>query len=194
MPATIRRTLLHVETTLVDGGREAARPLKLIAAVAVIANPWAGRGFVDNLRPEIREVSPEVGRLLTDMTEAIRNVPECLACGYVDMSTGMLLAAKTVDSHPQEVLDLVASATADLFQGSSVVAIEDHFKKAHGREGDSPHYFQEIIVLSEMVIHVFIRTKKMPEHAVCFVSRKSANIGILLAKARMAVERLAAAV
>ena len=36
------------------------------------------------------------------------SVPECLAVGYVDMQTGMLLAVKTVDSHPSEVLDLVA--------------------------------------------------------------------------------------
>jgi hypothetical protein len=67
MPAKIRRTLLHVETILADGGREAARPLKLIAAVAVIENPWAGRGFVEDLRPEIRDISPQIGRLLSDM-------------------------------------------------------------------------------------------------------------------------------
>jgi len=36
--------------------------------------------------------------------------------GFVDMQTGMLLATKTVDSHPQEVLDLVAAATADIFE------------------------------------------------------------------------------
>lgn len=67
MPAKIRRTLLHVETILADGGRMAARPPKLIAAVSVIENPWAGRGFVENLRPEIREISPEIGKLLSGM-------------------------------------------------------------------------------------------------------------------------------
>jgi hypothetical protein len=30
MPAQIRKTLLHVETTLIEGGRAAPRPLKLI--------------------------------------------------------------------------------------------------------------------------------------------------------------------
>lgn len=67
----IRRTVLHVETTLRDGGREAAEPMKLIAAAAIITNPWAGRGFVENLRPEVKEVAPVVGRLLVDLvTEA----------------------------------------------------------------------------------------------------------------------------
>lgn len=54
------------------------------------------------------------------LAKAQQSIPECVATGYVDMSTGMLLGVKTVDSHPQEVLDLVAAATADLFQGASV--------------------------------------------------------------------------
>ncbi len=67
MTAEISRTLLHLETTFRDGGRAAATPMKLIAAVAVITNPWAGRGFVENMRPEVQAVSPVVGRLLVDM-------------------------------------------------------------------------------------------------------------------------------
>ena len=40
MPANIRKTLLHVENTLVEGNKKAKKPLVLIAAVAVIKNPW----------------------------------------------------------------------------------------------------------------------------------------------------------
>ena len=67
MAAEIRKTLLHVETTLIEGGKTAPRPLKLIAAAAVVKNPWAGRGFVENLKPEIHDVAPELGALLTKM-------------------------------------------------------------------------------------------------------------------------------
>jgi hypothetical protein len=67
MAALIRKTLLHVETTLIEGGKAAERPLKLIAAAAVLKNPWAGRGFVENLKPEIHDVAPELGALLTGM-------------------------------------------------------------------------------------------------------------------------------
>ena len=67
MAAQIRKTLLHVETTLIEGGKAAPRPLKLIAAAAVVKNPWAGRGFVENLKPEIHDVAPELGALLTGM-------------------------------------------------------------------------------------------------------------------------------
>ncbi|OYX45037.1 MAG: peptide synthetase [Rhodobacterales bacterium 32-67-9] len=67
MPAQIRKTLTLIETTLIEGGREAPRPLKLIAAVAVLKNPWAGQGFVDDLKPQIHAVAPELGQLLTSM-------------------------------------------------------------------------------------------------------------------------------
>ena len=122
--------------------------------------------------------------------KAIREIPECVAGGYVDMTTGMLLAVKTVDSHPREVLDLVSAATADLFQGSNVVAIERMFKKARGLKDDGHHYFQEMIIFSDNLLHVFVRGKKNNEHVVVFVARKSANIGMMLAKARLALPTL----
>ncbi len=128
------------------------------------------------------------------IADAVSTIPECLAGGYVDMSTGMLLGVKTVDSHPQEVLDMVAAATADLFQGSNVIAIENHFKKARGNEKDTAHYFHEMLIMSENLIHVFIRTKKYPDHVVTYVSRKSANIGMVLAKARASIENITAQV
>ena len=43
------------------------------------------------------------------LSKAQQDVPECVAVGYVDMSTGMLLGVRTLDSHPTEVLDLVAA-------------------------------------------------------------------------------------
>ena len=67
MPAEIRKTLLHVEETLIEGGKAAMVPLKMIAAVAVIKNPWAGQGFVQDLRPAILDCAPGLGALLTTM-------------------------------------------------------------------------------------------------------------------------------
>lgn len=124
------------------------------------------------------------------LTAAQAQVPECLAVGYVDMSTGMLLGVKTVDSHPSEVLDLVAAATADLFQGTNVTAIEKMFKNARGTSADTRHYFKEILVFSENLLHVFMRGKKNSDHAAVFVCRVSANVGMVLAKSRLALPAL----
>jgi hypothetical protein len=120
----------------------------------------------------------------TALSKAQQIVPECVAAGYVDMSTGMLLGVKTVDSHPQEVLDLVAAATADLFQGQSVTAIEKLFRRSRGQAEDGHHYFKEIIVFSDNLLHVFLRSKKRRDQAAVFVCRASANIGMVISKTR----------
>lgn len=119
------------------------------------------------------------------LVKAQQTIPECVAAGYVDMTTGMLLGVKTVDSHPQAVLDLVAAATADLFQGASVSAIEKMFRKSRGQPESGDHYFKEIIVFSENLLHVFLRGKKYKNQAIVFVCRASANIGMVLAKSRI---------
>lgn len=118
------------------------------------------------------------------LAKAQQTIPECVAAGYVDMSTGMLLGVRTVDSHPQEVLDLVAAATADLFQGQSVTMIEKLFRKSRGHGEDGGHYFQEIVVFSDNLLHVFLRAKKRKDQAAVFVTRASANVGMVIARSR----------
>jgi hypothetical protein len=118
------------------------------------------------------------------LQKAVTSVPECVAAGYVDLSTGMLLGIKTVDSHPQEILELLAAATADMFQGTNVVTIEKMFKKARGLKDDGHHYFNEMIVNSDNLIHVFLRGKKNEEQVLGLVCRKSANLGMVLTKGR----------
>ena len=120
-------------------------------------------------------------------------VPECLAAGYVDVATGMLLAIRTVDSHPREVIDLVAAATADLFNGPNVSMIERMFKKSRGLQDDGHHYFQEIIVNSDNLIHIFMRGKTNPEYVAVLVCRRTANLGMALTKARIIMPELEAA-
>ncbi|QFI68934.1 amino acid synthesis family protein [Sinorhizobium alkalisoli] len=67
MPVQIRKTLLQTETILFEGGRAAPQPSKLFSALAVVKNPWAGRGFVEDLKPEIHAAAPVLGELLTRM-------------------------------------------------------------------------------------------------------------------------------
>ncbi len=113
------------------------------------------------------------------------SIPECVATGLVDLNSGMLLGVRTVDSHPQEVLDLVAAATGDLFQGSNVVAIEQMFKRIRGVEEDDHHYFQEVIVNSDNLIHVFMRGKTNIDTVLVIVCRGKANLGMVMARSRL---------
>ena len=128
------------------------------------------------------------------LTKVIPTIPECVAAGYVDIESGLLLGVKTVDSHPSEVLNLVAAATADLFQGPNVSMIEKMFNKSRGIPEQGHHYFQEMIVNSDNLLHVFIRGKKYTNHVTVFVCRKSANLGMALTKARLSLPEIEASV
>jgi len=63
---TVRKLITWTEVQHWEGGRRADPPLRLFAAAAVIANPWAGDEFVEDLRPEIHAQAPILGQLLTD--------------------------------------------------------------------------------------------------------------------------------
>ncbi|MGV9455673.1 hypothetical protein [Streptomyces sp. NPDC003635] len=121
------------------------------------------------------------------LVKALRtDAPDCVASGVVDMGTGMLLSYETVDNHPPEVLDLLAGATLDLFQGRTVVMIEDVFKERRGVETDQ-HFFQEILVNSENLTHLFVRMSEQQDVVAVVVCRKSVNVGMLFAQVRRVV-------
>lgn len=125
------------------------------------------------------------------LVKALRaEAPDCLASGVVDMATGMLIAYDTVETHPMEVLDLLAGATLDLFQGRTVLMIEDVFKERRGIVTDQ-HYFQEVLVNSDNVTHLFLRMKAQQDVVAVVVCRRSVNVGMLFAQARRAVAQYA---
>jgi hypothetical protein len=125
---------------------------------------------------------------VTGLVKALRaEAPDCVAAGVVDMSTGMLLAYETVENHPPEVLDLLAGATLDMFQGRTVVMIEDVFKERRGMSGDQ-HFFQEILVNSDNLTHLFVRMTEQQDVVAVAVCRKSVNVGMLFAQARRVVK------
>jgi len=69
----IRKLVTVVEELLSDGGREARRPTRKVAAVAVIENPFAGR-FVDDLGPLI-DAGEELGAILAKKASEALGAP-----------------------------------------------------------------------------------------------------------------------
>ena len=64
MAFDLRKVVTHTEEVHIEGGRAANPPLRLLGIAAVLTNPWAGRGFVEDLRPTILEVAPRLGEVL----------------------------------------------------------------------------------------------------------------------------------
>lgn len=66
MELQLRKLVNFEEEWRMEGGRTVSPPLRLFAVAAVLKNPWAGRGYVEDLKPEIRTFGPVLGKLLTD--------------------------------------------------------------------------------------------------------------------------------
>lgn len=152
--------------------QRAARGLLLPLDVLLVAPEPATQ------RSKERDMSTE-----SIMKRAMKDIPKCVAAGVVDLDSGMLLNVKTVDSHPQEVLDLVAAATRDLYEGDNVTAIEDMFKRVRGVKSDE-HYFQQFIVISRNLVHFFGRLHSNQRIVLVAVTRLDANLGLILAQGR----------
>ncbi len=116
---------------------------------------------------------------------AIEEVPMALAAGLVDLDSGSVLCIKTVDSLSFEVLDVLPSATKELFEETMVIAIEDVFKKARGTEA-SDHAFQEFLISSTHPWHYFGRLESNRRVVLTVTADSDANLGVLAVQARKA--------
>ncbi|WP_420583988.1 hypothetical protein [Ruegeria sp.] len=129
----------------------------------------------------------------TALTSAMETIPDCIAAGYVDMETGMLLGANTSDPDDADVLDSLAIAVANLFQGRGVRAFENLLRMAGTEDAEHPG-FGEIAVFSNDRLNIFLRTREYPDHVVCYICRNSANVGLALTKSHLSLGPVAAAV
>lgn len=64
MPLSIRKVVTFTEDVLIEGGKPGTRPVRMVAAAAIVRNPWAGQGYVENLRPAILAAAPVLGETL----------------------------------------------------------------------------------------------------------------------------------
>jgi len=60
----LRKMVRFQETIFIEGGKAAPTPWTQSAVAAVVKNPWAGK-FVENLRPDILRLSPQLGEIMT---------------------------------------------------------------------------------------------------------------------------------
>jgi hypothetical protein len=64
MVLKLRKIVRYVDETYIEGGKQADRPWTMAGVAAVIENPWAGRGFVEDLRRDILTLAPPLGEKL----------------------------------------------------------------------------------------------------------------------------------
>ena len=81
MALGIRKICTFLEETHIEGGKAASRPLNIVVVAAIIQNPWAGKGFVENLRPEIIDIAGPLSEEMTRRLLAQIPAEKVEACG-----------------------------------------------------------------------------------------------------------------
>ena len=86
MDLKLRKFLKFLDKTYIEGGKKAKEPVLLVSVAAVIQNPWAGKGFVENLKPEILDLAPKLGDILVpELVNEIGSGDKVLAYGKAAM-------------------------------------------------------------------------------------------------------------
>ena len=71
----VRKIVTVVEELRTEGGREVNPPARVAVVAAVIENPWAGQGFVEDLGPGIEATASDLGALLAPEVLAALDAP-----------------------------------------------------------------------------------------------------------------------
>lgn len=118
-----------------------------------------------------------MGKIDDACREIVSNVDGAIACGVVDLDSGMLLGIHNTAQYTQTLNEIVAAATMDLFRGPNIGRIEQMVRAHRGLPENNEHYFQEIHVTSAHNYH-FAKTLKEGKAVVMLVTKKSTNIGM----------------
>lgn len=77
MSHVTRKTVTFFEDVVNEGGRPHS-PVRLAGIAAVIVNPWAGRGYVEDLKSEIKELAPPLAESLVPGLLGLFDGPESI--------------------------------------------------------------------------------------------------------------------
>lgn len=118
-----------------------------------------------------------IGKLDEACKDVIDNVEGALACGVVDLDSGVLLGIYNTSNYPQALNELIAAATMDFFRGPNVTRIEQMVRRHRGEPDDGSHYFREIQITSERTLH-FAVALRGGRAVVVLVTHKTTNVGL----------------
>lgn len=118
-----------------------------------------------------------MGKIDDACKEVVNKVDGAVACGVVDLDTGMLLGIFNASNYTQTLNEVVAAATMDMFRGANIGRVEQMVRAHRGIPENGAHYFQEIHVSSANNFH-FMKTLKGDKAVIVLVTKKTTNIGM----------------
>lgn len=118
------------------------------------------------------------------LQESLESVPDGVAVGYVDLATGSLLSIAARQERPQEFLNVIAAAVAELLEAPLFKALDKVWAADFNEKSLEEQGFKEILLLGNEYTTVLKRCDNNPNHAVIYVTDKKAPPGILLMQVR----------
>jgi hypothetical protein len=121
------------------------------------------------------------------LDEALRNamseIPNCVAMGAVDLSSGTMLAVEAVEQRSQEMLNVMTSAVTELFEAPLLQAFSEIYAPSPGEAPNSGKQFTELLLLNNFHHYLLLRGRKRTHLAVIVITTKETPVGLLMMKA-----------
>lgn len=127
-----------------------------------------------------------MGKIDDACKEVVGKTEGAVACGVVDLDSGMLLGIYNSASYTQTLNEIVAAGAMDLFRGQNVGRVEQLVRQHRGQAENGEHYFQEIHITSLHNYH-FAKTIKGGKAVIMLVTKKTVNIGMGWAQLKSAI-------
>lgn len=160
----IRKIVTYVDEVLAEGGRPVDPPARTAVVVAVIENPWAGEGFVEDLAPGIDATASDLGELLSArVVEALGGTVEAFGKaaivgldGEIEHGSALIHTLKFGDHFRRAAEATTLLPAVEKRAGSGTVfdvplkhvtdaTIRSHHQSIEVRVADAPHP-NEIVV------------------------------------------------
>ena len=131
------------------------------------------------------------------MNELLQNVVSSvsgtLACGVVDLETGLLLGVHhTVPYFTQNYLDAVAAASVDMFRGRNVTRVEEMIANIRGTDAKT-HFIEEVFMKTKKTFH-FMSVLPEKNAVVVLITSKEVNQGMGWSSLRSALPKISDAI
>lgn len=127
-----------------------------------------------------------MGKIDEACRAVVDRVDGAVACGVVDLDTGMLLGIHNASQYTQTLNEVVAAATMDMFRGPNISRIESMVRAHRGLPENGEHYFDEIHITSRNNYH-FAKSLRGGKAVIMLVTKKTTNIGMGWAQLKSAV-------
>ncbi len=90
---------------------------------------------------------------MSKIDDACRNVDGAIACGVIELGTGMPSSIHNFSSSTQTLNEVVAAATMDIIREPNVGRVEPMVRAHRGTPENGDHYFDEIRITSKHNFH-----------------------------------------